>query len=208
MKPNQTNELVKCKERLFISFLLSSTLMFLTNISQCNMSQCSLKKIEKMWIGWHPYPVHKFTNRMRSPTTHSVCNFFSLWQPNGMTSGSQLTNRMAPLIQSIRLTIYEPDIRLSGSQTSKNENKKWEPDGLIRVPYQKLQNCLIKEGYLNNFIQGSCGIKILYGGAGREYRGGGRICPPQKWTATWPTTIGLFFLQASFTLWPICQNKI
>jgi len=45
------------------------------------------------------------------------------------------------------------------------------------VPYQKLQSCLIKEEYLDNFNKGSCGIKILYGGAGRGYRGGGRICP-------------------------------
>jgi len=29
---------------------------------------------------------------------------------------------------------------------------------------------------LGNFNKGSCGIKILYGGAGRGYGGGGRIC--------------------------------
>jgi len=60
---------------------------------------------------------------------------------------SQLTNWMP-----IRLTIYEPDVRLSGS------------------------HFLIKEGYLDNFNKSSCGIKILYGGAGRRYGGGGRIC--------------------------------
>jgi len=42
------------------------------------------------------------------------------------------------------------------------------------VPYQKFQSCLIKERYLGNFNKDSCGIKILYGGAGREY-GGGKI---------------------------------
>jgi len=34
-----------------------------------------------------------------------------------------------------------------------------------------------KEGYLCNFMKGSYGIKKLYGGAGRGYGGGGRICP-------------------------------
>jgi len=58
--------------------------------------------------------------------------------------------------------------------------QKIEPDGLIRVPYQKLQNCLIKEGYLSNFNKDNCGIKILYGGAGRGYGGGGRICHHSK----------------------------
>jgi len=38
---------------------------------------------------------------------------------------------------------------------------------------------LIKEGYLGNFHKGSCGIKILYGGVGRGYGGGGRICRVQ-----------------------------
>jgi len=31
-------------------------------------------------------------------------------------------------------------------------------------------------GYLCNFMKGNYGIKKLYGGAGREYGGGGRIC--------------------------------
>jgi len=44
------------------------------------------------------------------------------------------------------------------------------------VPYQKFQNYLIKKGYLGNFNKDSCGIKILYGGGGRGYGGGGRIC--------------------------------
>jgi len=30
---------------------------------------------------------------------------------------------------------------------------------------------------LDNFYKDSCEIKILYGGAGRGYGGGGRICP-------------------------------
>jgi len=70
----------------------------------------------------HPPPINLQTG-WGPPTTHPVCNFFTLWQPYGVASGSQLTNRMAPPIQSIRLTIYEPDIRLSGSQISKNENR-------------------------------------------------------------------------------------
>jgi len=28
------------------------------------------------------------------PTTHQICNFFTLWHPDGVASGSQLTNRM------------------------------------------------------------------------------------------------------------------
>jgi len=36
--------------------------------------------------------------------------------------------------------------------------------------------CLIKWGYLDNFYKDNCEIKILYGGAGREYGSGGRIC--------------------------------
>jgi len=31
-------------------------------------------------------------------------------------------------------------------------------------------------GYLCNFMKDSHGIKKLYGGAGRGYEGGGRIC--------------------------------
>jgi len=42
---------------------------------------------------------------------------------------------------------------------------------------RRKRGCLIKEGYLGNFHKGSCGIKILYRGAGRGYAGGGRICP-------------------------------
>jgi len=34
----------------------------------------------------------------------------------------------------------------------------------------------MKEGYLDNFNKGNYGIKILYGGTGRGYRGGERIC--------------------------------
>jgi len=41
--------------------------------------------------------------------------------------------------------------------------KKWEPDSLIRVSYQKLQTLLNKNEYLGNFFKNSCGIKILYG---------------------------------------------
>jgi len=45
---------------------------------------------------------------------------------------------------------------------------------------------------LGNFHKGNCGIKILYGGAGRGYRGGGRICPliglPTKEGQGSPTT--------------------
>jgi len=39
-----------------------------------------------------------------------------------------------------------------------------------------MRNCLIKQGYLDNFHKGSCEIKILYGDAGIRYRDGGRIC--------------------------------
>jgi len=94
------------------------TLMLLTNLSQCilkkNLEKCepddTLIRFTNLQTGWGP------------PTTHPVCNFFTLWQPDGVASGSQLTNRMAPPIQSIRLTIYEPDVRLSDSQILKNEN--------------------------------------------------------------------------------------
>jgi len=34
-----------------------------------------------------------------------------------------------------------------------------------------------RRGYLCNFMKGSHGIKKLYGGAGRRYGAGGRICP-------------------------------
>jgi len=95
------------------------TLMLLTNLSQWILKK-KLKKCEpddtlirftNLQTGWGP------------PTTHPVCNFFTLWQPDGVASGSQLTNQMALPIQSIRLTIYEPDVRLSGSQISKYENR-------------------------------------------------------------------------------------
>jgi len=84
-------------------------------------------------------------------------------QSDGVTSGSHLTNRMAP----------HPVHPVNNLWTG---FKKWESDGLIRVPYQKCQSCLIKEGYLGNFNKGSCEIKILYEGAERGYGGGGRIC--------------------------------
>jgi len=125
-----------------------------------------------MWTGWHPYPVHKFTNRMRSTHHPSGLQFFYL-----------MTTRWG----GVQFTTYKPDDTphpvhpvnnlWTGRQAVRFSNfKKWESDGLIRVHYQKLQSCLIKEGYLGNFFKSSCGIKILYGGAGREYGGGGRIC--------------------------------
>jgi len=40
---------------------------------------------------------------------------------------------------------------------------------------QTRRGCLIKEEYFDNFYKDNCGIKILHGGAGREYGGGGRI---------------------------------
>jgi len=115
---NQWNAARERKNRLFISFLLLSTLMLLTNLSQCSlkkMKKCepdgTLIRFTNLQTGWGP------------PTTHPVYNFFTLWQLDGVASGSQLTNRMPPPIQSIRLTIYKPDVRLSGSQISKNENR-------------------------------------------------------------------------------------
>jgi len=52
----------------------------------------------------------------------------------------------------------------TGRQVVRFSNfKKWEPDGLIRVPCQKFSSCLIKEGYLDNFNKSSCEIKILHG---------------------------------------------
>jgi len=47
---------------------------------------------------------------------------------------------------------------------------------VLEKELRKRRGCLIKEGYLDNFHKDSCGIKILYGGAEREYSGGGRIC--------------------------------
>jgi len=81
------------------------------------------KKIEKMWTGWHLYPVHKFTNRMRSTYHPSGLQFFYLMITG--QGGVRFTTYKpdGTPIQSIRLTIYEPDVRLSGSQISKNENR-------------------------------------------------------------------------------------
>jgi len=90
--------------------------------------------------------------------THPVCNFFILWQPDGMASGSQLTNRMTPH------QVYLVNNLWTGRQAVRFSNfKKWEANRLIRVSYQKLQSFLIKEGYLNNFNKDNYGIKILYG---------------------------------------------
>jgi len=50
---------------------------------------------------------------------------------------------------------------------------------VLKEELQRRRGCLIKEGYLGNFNKDSCGIKILYGGAGRGYGGRGRIYP---WT--------------------------
>jgi len=91
--------------------------------------------------------------------------FFILWQPNGMASNSQLTNQMTP-----PHPVHPVNNLWTGRQAVRFSNfKKGEPDDLVQASYQKLQNCLIKEGYLDNFFKDSYGIKILYGGAGREY---------------------------------------
>jgi len=87
-----------------------SVTMHLKKLKKCELDD-TLIRFTNLQTGWGP------------PTTHPVCNFFTLWQPDGVASSSQLTNQMAPPIQSIRLTIYEPDVRLSGSQISKNENR-------------------------------------------------------------------------------------
>jgi len=62
-------------------------------------------------------------NEVHLPPIRFAIHKFTLWQLDRVASGSQLTNRMTPPIQSIQLTIYEPDVRLSGSQISKNENR-------------------------------------------------------------------------------------
>jgi len=54
---------------------------------------------------------------------------FAIFLPYNNGMGWRPVHNLPP-IQSIRLTIYEPDVRLSGSQIS----EKWELDGLIWVP--------------------------------------------------------------------------
>ena len=73
-------------------------------------------------------------NRLRS-THHSFgLQFFTLSQSNEVASGSQLTNRMTPP------PIHPVNNLWTGRQAVRFLNfKKWEPDGLIWVPYQKLQ---------------------------------------------------------------------
>jgi len=58
------------------------------------------------------------------------------------------------------------------------ENRRFT-NRVLKEELQRRRGCLIKEGYLGNFNKDSCGIKILYGGAGRGYGGRGRIYP---WT--------------------------
>jgi len=48
-----------------------------------------------------------------------------------------------------------------------------------------------RRGYLCNFMKGSHGIKRLYGGAGRGYGGGGRICPDFAMTKGRPITMSV-----------------
>jgi len=137
-----------------------------------NLSQCSLKKI------W------KNVNRM-APLSGS-----QIYKPDEVPSGLQFFYLMTSGRGGVRFTTYKSDDTShpihpvnnlwTGRQVVRFSNfKKWEPDGIIRVPYQKLQSYWIKKGYLSNFFKGSCGIKILYGGAGREYGSGGRICHKQ-----------------------------
>jgi len=122
----------------------------------------TLIRFTNLQTGWGP------------PTTHPVWNS----QIYLMTTGRG----------GVQFTTYKPDDTphpvhpvnnlWTGRQAVRFLNfKKWEPDSLIRVFYQKFQNCLIKKGYLGNFNKDSYGIKILYKGAGREYGGGGRIYP-------------------------------
>ena len=76
----------------------------------------------------------KIANRMRSTHNPSGLQFFF----DNRTGWRQVYNlhiRWHPPFQCIWLTIYEPDVWLSGSQIS----KKWELNGFVRVPYQKLK---------------------------------------------------------------------
>ena len=83
-----------------------------------------------MWTWWHPYPVHKFTNRMRSTHHPSGLQFFYLmtigWDGVRFTTYKPDDTP----IQSIRLTIYEPDVKLFGSQILKNRTE-WSHSGVL-----------------------------------------------------------------------------
>ena len=103
------------------------TLHFFSTFKYINAPHQSVtvhfKKIEKMWTGWHPYSVHKFTNWMRSTHHPSDLQFFYLMTTG--RGGVRFTTYKpdGTPIQSIRLTIYELDVGLSGSQISKNKNR-------------------------------------------------------------------------------------
>jgi len=134
-----------------------------------------LIRFTNLQTGWGPPTTHQFTNRMRSTHHPSGLQFFYL---------------MTTIRGGVRFTTYKPDGTphpvhpvnnlWTRHQAIRFSNfKKWEPE-------QKLQSCSIKEGYLDNFNKGSCGIKILYTVAGREYGSEGRICPTSPLYKSWP----------------------
>ena len=93
---------------------------------------------------------------------------------NRMAWSSGCQNRQ-PDDQAIRFTI-EIVNRMGGASGS--HFQKIKPDGLvIRLGRGGI---LLRQGYLCNFMKGSYGIKKLYGGVGRGYGGGGRICPQRE----------------------------
>jgi len=142
------------------------------------MSQCSLKENWKN-VRWHPYPVYKFTNRMRSTHHPSGLQLFYL-----MTTGQSGVRFTTYKLDDTPHPVHPVNNLWTGGQAVRFLNfKKWEPDGLIRVPYQKLQSCLIKKGYLGNFNKDSFEIKILYRGAGRGY--GWRKNLSSYWHGCW-----------------------
>ena len=122
-------------------------------LSQCTKFVSLKRKLEKCeqddtlirFTNLHPYSIHKFANRMRSTHHAFGLQFLHLiTTERGGVHNLQTGWHLPPVHLVNNLWTGLQDVRFSNF-------KKWEPDGLIRMPYQKLQ----KFTKIKNFISPS-----------------------------------------------------